>query len=481
MSRGRRERRRRRVLLGTLVGTSVSTLVGTLVGVHARNLVRGLGGFRGGFARRANRLPRASNLPPASLAVEHELRAGRGGRRTRAVVTSREDAATCPSAHVFPRARGGARGWRESRECAMAPPTGRYTPPPVAVARALCPPWTSPGSSTGEALRRTLRGTTGSSGSRWPGPVKRFWHDAAPTAGSTRGMPLWPWSAPVGSARTGATSAAPPANQLERAQRLPPALGGVAGAAGRVDARLDGRADAPAPATDVVGVAARVMLMLAGRLKRDALRGTGEERRERGAVHSRGIHRVRLALGGRGHREESDARGDMRARTNARPRCRRLSVGVSTRERRGRSRASEASADRQIVARAARVKRIVLGLRRGRERLTRASHVRRSSGGNLTTRDRALRVPYPSRLFLACASGDATQRLAAPGGSRWTRRERLDVPSSARSGCFGSRSLGSRLCDARAGFLPHTPPTLTQPRMTHPDGSVPFPLYRLES
>ena len=110
-----------------------------------------------------------------------------------------------------------------------------------------------------------------------------------------------------------------------------------------------------------------------------------------------------------------------------------------------------------------------------------ASRVRRSSGGNLTTRDRALRVPYPSRLLLACARGDATQRLAAPGGSRWTRRERLDVPSSARSGCFGSRSLGSRLCDARAGFLPHTPPTLTQPRVAHPDGSVPFPVYRLES
>ena len=110
-----------------------------------------------------------------------------------------------------------------------------------------------------------------------------------------------------------------------------------------------------------------------------------------------------------------------------------------------------------------------------------ASRVRRSRGGNLTTRDRALRVPYPSRLLLACARGDATQRLAAPGGSRWTRRERLDVPSSARSGCFGSRSLGSRLCDARAGFLPHTPPTLTQPRVAHPDGSVPFPVYRLES
>ena len=111
----------------------------------------------------------------------------------------------------------------------------------------------------------------------------------------------------------------------------------------------------------------------------------------------------------------------------------------------------------------------------------RRSRPRRSRGGNLTTRDRALRVPYPSRLLLACARGDATQRLAAPGGSRWTRRERLDVPSSARSGCFGSRSLGSRLCDARAGFLPHTPPTLTQPRVAHPDGSVPFPVYRLES
>lgn len=30
-----------------------------------------------------------------------------------------------------------------------------------------------------------------------------------------------------------------------------------------------------------------------------------------------------------------------------------------------------------------------------------ASQLRRSSGGNLTTRDRALRVPYPSRLVLA--------------------------------------------------------------------------------
>ena len=191
------------------------------------------GGSR--VARIVSPVPRISH-PPRSRSNTNSGRDA-AEANAHAVVTSREDAATCPSAHVFPRARGGARGWRESRECAMAPPTGRYTPPPVAVARALCPPWTSPGSSTGEALRRTLRGTTGSSGSRWPGPVKRFWHDAPPTAGSTRGMPLWPWSAPVGSARTGATSAAPPANQLERAQRLPPALGGVAGAAGRVDAR----------------------------------------------------------------------------------------------------------------------------------------------------------------------------------------------------------------------------------------------------
>ena len=404
------------------------------------------GGSR--VARIVSPVPRISH-PPRSRSNTNSGRDA-AEANAHAVVTSREDAATCPSAHVFPRARG-ARGVGGESRVRHGAPTGRYTPPPVAVARALCPPWTSPGSSTGEALRRTLRGTTGSSGSRWPGPVKRFWHDAPPTAGSTRGMPLWPWSAPVGSARTGATSAAPPANQLERAQRLPPALGGVAGAAGRVDA-LDGRADAPAPATDVVGVAARVMLMLAGRLKRDALRGTGEERRERGAVHSRGIHRVRLALGGRGHREESDARGDMRARTNARPRCRRLSVGVSTRERRGRSRASEASADRQIVARAARVKRIVLGLRRGRERLTR--RITRSSLERRKPHNQRPSAARPIPLTsLPCVRERAAPR--GPGGSRWTRRERLDTFQRPVR-LFRSRSLGSASLRRSRGFLPHT-------------------------
>ena len=482
MSRGRRERRRRRVLLGTLVGTSVSTLVDTLVGVHARVLVRGLGGFRGGFARRATRLPRASNLPPASLAVEHELRAGRGGgERARGGDVARGCGDVSVRARVPSRARGRAGLEGESRVRHGAPDGSVHAPSGGCRARVVSAVDLAGifhgGGVEADASRDDGVERVALAGTREAVLARRAAHGGVDARDAALALVGAGGVREDGGDVRGA--AGEPAGTSPEA---PAGVGGRGGGRGASGRALDGRADAPAPATDVVGVAARVMLMLAGRLKRDALRGTGEERRERGAVHSRGIHRVRLALGGRGHREEGDARGDMRARTNARPRCRRLSVGVSTRERRGRSRASEASADITFSWRGQRAsKESFSGVVEGENVSRGASRVRRSRGGNLTTRDRALRVPYPSRLLLACARGDATQRLAAPGGSRWTRRERLDVPSSARSGCFGSRSLGSRLCDARAGFLPHTPPTLTQPRVAHPDGSVPFPVYRLES
>ena len=237
MSRGRRERRRRRVLLGTLVGTSVSTLVDTLVGVHARVLVRGLGGFRGGFARRANRLPRASNLPPASLAVEHELRPGRGGgERARGGDVARGCGDVSVRARVPSRARGRAGLEGESRVRHGAPDGSVHAPSGGCRARVVSAVDLAGifhgGGVEADASRDDGVERVALAGTREAVLARRAAHggvDARDAALALVGA--------GGVREDGATSAAPPANQLERAQRLPPALGGVAGAAGRVDAR----------------------------------------------------------------------------------------------------------------------------------------------------------------------------------------------------------------------------------------------------
>ena len=412
MSRGRRERRRRRVLLGTLVGTSVSTLVDTLVGVHARVLVRGLGGFRGGFARRANRLPRASNLPPASLAVEHELRPGRGGgERARGGDVARGCGDVSVRARVsLARARGRAGLEGESRVRHGAPDGSVHAPSGGCRARVVSAVDLAGifhgGGVEADASRDDGVERVALAGTREAVLARRAAHGGVDARDAALALVGAGGVREDGGDVRGA--AGEPAGTSPEA---PAGVGGRGGGRGASGRALDGRADAPAPATDVVGVAARVMLMLAGRLKRDALRGTGEERRERGAVHSRGIHRVRLALGGRGHREEGDARGDMRARTNARPRCRRLSVGVSTRERRGRSRASEASAD--IHFRGA-------GSARQKNRSRASSRARTSHAARVTRASRAAETSQPE-----------TERCASHTPHVSSSRARGAMPHSA--------------------------------------------------
>mmetsp|Transcript_8835 Transcript_8835/g.37377 ORF Transcript_8835/g.37377 Transcript_8835/m.37377 type:complete len:212 (-) Transcript_8835:41-676(-) len=127
----------------------------------------------------------------------------------------------------------------DSLECTIAPPTGTYTPPPEVRAYAFAPPYTSPGSST--ACNETLFAVAGRRGSLWPGPVNRLRHVPS-LAADASAMPPRPWSAPEGSASTGATSAAPSLNQLVFCHQLASLGDGVAGARGEDEGTV-----APAP------------------------------------------------------------------------------------------------------------------------------------------------------------------------------------------------------------------------------------------
>ena len=136
----------------------------------------------------------------------------------------------------------------DSLECTLAPPTGTYTPPPEARAYALAPPYSSPGSSTGASRSETLLAVAGRRGSLWPGPVNRLRHVPS-LAAAASATPPRPESAPVGSASTGATSAAPSLNQLVFCHQLVSLGDGVAGASPGVAGALgeDEETSAPAP------------------------------------------------------------------------------------------------------------------------------------------------------------------------------------------------------------------------------------------